>query len=134
LLSEIRKYGVALHLTHQYVNQLSVKLKDAVIGNVGTLLALRLGQDDATWLANYFHPLTADDLTHITAYHLHCKTLQAGAMSAPFTVQSFRAQLTSVPQAEAIIRARMEAASLLSKLNSLSLDQLWLNDSARSVQ
>ncbi len=118
LLSEIRKYGVALHLTHQYVNQLSPKLKDAVVGNVGTLLALRLGHDDANWLAGYFAPLSPDDLTHIAAYHAHCKTLHQGTVSAPFTLQTFRAQVPVIPQTEVIIRARMEAAALLVQLSA----------------
>lgn len=119
LLSEIRKYGVGLHLTHQYVAQLSPKLKDAIIGNVGTLLALRLGRDDAAWLADYFGPLSADDLTHVAAYHLHCKTLQDGKMSAPFTVQPYRADVAMQPRTEAVIRARMEAVAAFAGLMQL---------------
>jgi hypothetical protein len=58
MLSEIRKYGVGLHLAHQYVDQLPDNIKQAVAGNIGTLMAFRLGHTDATWLAPHFAPLT----------------------------------------------------------------------------
>lgn len=119
LLSEIRKYGVGLHLTHQYINQLSPKLKDAVIGNVGTLLALRVGQEDAAWLAPHFHPLTADDLMNIAAFHLHCKTLRQGSLSTPFTVEAIHTQAPVFPQTEKFIRTRMEAAAIVAALAQL---------------
>ena len=47
MLSEIRKYGVGLHLAHQYVDQLPDNIKQAVAGNIGTLMAFRLGHTDA---------------------------------------------------------------------------------------
>src|SRR5476649_1292758 len=44
MLSEIRKYGVGLHLAHQYIDQLPDSVKQAISGNIGTLMAFRLGR------------------------------------------------------------------------------------------
>jgi hypothetical protein len=86
MLSEIRKYGVGLHLAHQYVDQLPENVKQAVAGNIGTLMAFRLGRTDAQWLANQFAPLTADDLSSIEPYHYHLRSLSQGQLLQPFTV------------------------------------------------
>ena len=47
LLSEARKWGLALCLSHQFLSQLPQNLRQAVLGNVGTLIAFRVGADDA---------------------------------------------------------------------------------------
>jgi hypothetical protein len=107
LLSEIRKYGVGLHLAHQYVDQLPDNVKQAVAGNIGTLMAFRLGHTDATWLAPHFAPLSADDLTSIPAYHFHLRTLSQGQLTTPFTVSSPNIKLEPQPALEHALRARV---------------------------
>jgi hypothetical protein len=107
MLSEIRKYGVALHLAHQYVDQLPDNIKQAVAGNVGTLMAFRLGHADAQWLAPHFAPLTADDLTSVPPYHYHLRTLAYGQLTTPFTVASPLVKLDPQPALEQALRARV---------------------------
>jgi hypothetical protein len=107
MLSEIRKYGVGLHLAHQYVDQLPENIKQAVAGNVGTLMAFRLGHGDARWLSNHFAPLTADDLTNIPPYHFHLRTLAEGQLTTPFTVASPLVTAPPQPALEHALRARV---------------------------
>jgi hypothetical protein len=107
MLSEIRKYGVGLHLAHQYVDQLPDNIKQAVAGNVGTLMAFRLGHADAQWLAPHFAPLTADDLTSVPPYHYHLRTLAHGQLTTPFTVASPLVQLDPQPAVEQALRNRV---------------------------
>ncbi|MDB5178823.1 MAG: hypothetical protein JWN01_766 [Patescibacteria group bacterium] len=107
MLSEIRKYGVGLHLAHQYVDQLPESVKQAVAGNVGTLMAFRLGHTDAQWLADHFAPLTAEDLTNIPPYHYHLRTLAGGQLTTPFTVQAPQLQTTPQPALEQALRNRV---------------------------
>jgi hypothetical protein len=107
MLSEIRKYGVALHLAHQYVDQLPDNIKQAVAGNVGTLMAFRLGHTDAAWLAPHFAPLTADDLANIEPYHYHLRTLIGGQLTTPFTVASPQLRTTPQPALEQALRTRV---------------------------
>jgi hypothetical protein len=107
MLSEIRKYGVGLHLAHQYVDQLPESVRQAVAGNVGTLMAFRLGHNDAKWLASHFAPLSADDLTGIPPYHFHLRTLVAGQLTTPFTVASPIVRVQPQPALEQALRARV---------------------------
>ena len=63
MLSELRKYRVSLILARQYLSQVETSIRDAVLGNVGTLIAFRLGPQDAPFLAREFLPeFSAEDL------------------------------------------------------------------------
>jgi type IV secretory pathway TraG/TraD family ATPase VirD4 len=54
MLSELRKYGVGFILANQYLGQLAPEVRDAVLGNIGTLIAFRVGAADAPFLAREF--------------------------------------------------------------------------------
>lgn len=56
MLSELRKYRVSLVLAHQYLSPLDEPVRDAVLGNIGTLIALRVGAEDAEFLEREFEP------------------------------------------------------------------------------
>jgi hypothetical protein len=107
MLSEIRKYGVGLHLAHQYVDQLPDNIKQAVVGNIGTLMAFRLGHADAQWLSAHFAPLTPDDLTGIPPYHYHLRTLSHGQLTTPFTVAAPQLKTNPQPALEQALRSRV---------------------------
>ncbi len=88
ILSEARKYGLSLTLAHQYINQLSEGVRDAIIGNVGTLISFRVGADDAvSVLKEEFAPVfDGQDLVNLDLYNIYLKLsvdgLTAGAFSA----------------------------------------------------
>ena len=52
ILSEARKYGLNLILTHQYIEQLDEKIRAAILGNVGTIISFRVGVDDASVMSS----------------------------------------------------------------------------------
>jgi hypothetical protein len=56
MLSELRKYRVGLVLAHRYLSQLDLQVRDAFLGNVGTIISFRLGLFDAEILENEFKP------------------------------------------------------------------------------
>lgn len=56
ILSEARKYGLNLTIANQYVSQMNPVVRDAVFGNVGSMVSFRVGADDASFLAKYFAP------------------------------------------------------------------------------
>lgn len=56
ILSEARKYGLRLTLANQYISQMSPEVKNAVFGNVGTIISFRVSPDDAPFLHKYFDP------------------------------------------------------------------------------
>ncbi len=66
ILSEARKYGLYLTVANQYVSQMSPEVRDAVFGNVGSLISFRVGPDDALVLQRHFEPqFDASDLTQM---------------------------------------------------------------------
>jgi hypothetical protein len=109
MLSEIRKYGLGLHLAHQYVDQLSLSLQQAIAGNVGTVAAFRVGQVDAQWLAPHFLPLSMQDLTNIQPFHFHVRALIHGTLSSPFTIRSLPVKSNVNPMVAQAIRHRVQA-------------------------
>ncbi|MCL4392068.1 type IV secretion system DNA-binding domain-containing protein [Patescibacteria group bacterium] len=90
ILSEARKYRLDLILAHQYVGQLvtdvSTKVRDAVFGNVGTMVSFRVGAADAEFLEKEFEPeFMAQDLVNLPNYHVYLKLLVDGVTSRPFS-------------------------------------------------
>lgn len=70
ILSEARKYGLNLTVANQYTAQMSIEVKDAVFGNVGSIIAFRMGADDARSMLRYFEPRFEEyDLVHMHNRH-----------------------------------------------------------------
>lgn len=92
LLSEGRKFGISLVLANQFVSQIkNEKILESVFGNVGTLVAFRVGEKDAAQLEPYFAP-NADkfDLTHLPNWHACMRTTVKGQAVTPFTLRTVR--------------------------------------------
>ncbi|KKR49229.1 MAG: hypothetical protein UT86_C0001G0201 [Candidatus Magasanikbacteria bacterium GW2011_GWC2_40_17] len=99
ILAEARKYRLDLIIAHQYIGQLltgggiegkqgSSKIKDAVFGNVGTIISFRIGVDDAETMAKQFTPaLNEYDVMNIEKFHAYIRLLIRNAPSRPFTVK-----------------------------------------------
>src|SRR5476649_1002888 len=67
ILSEARKYGLNLTVANQYVSQMPESVRDAVFGNVGTMVSFRIGPGDSTVLGKYYEPVfEAIDMTGYT--------------------------------------------------------------------
>jgi len=84
ILSESRKYKLGLCITNQYIEQLDEKIRAAVVGNAGTLIAFRMGAGDAEFFVKEFDPLKVEDLTTIEKYNFYIKELIDGAPTRPF--------------------------------------------------
>lgn len=86
MLSELRKYRINMILAHQYLSQLDPQVKDAVLGNVGTIISFRLGLVDAELLAGEFYPFfSAKDLVNLPNYHIYLRLMIDGVISQPFS-------------------------------------------------
>lgn len=89
MLSELRKFGVSLTLANQYLYQLDVDIRNAVLGNVGTLITFRLGQQDARYFAQEFHgTFESSDFTHLPNYSIYLKLMIQGKPSIPFSADT----------------------------------------------
>ncbi len=86
ILSEARKYGLNLTLSHQYIEQLDEKIRSAIFGNVGTIICFRVGAEDARYLAKEFSPVFSEsDLVNQPNYHICIKLMIDGKTSRPFS-------------------------------------------------
>ncbi len=86
ILSEARKYRLNLIVAHQYIEQLDEKVSAAVFGNVGTMIAFRVGASDADFLVKEFTPrFTEEDLVNIPKFNYYIKLMIDGVSSDPFS-------------------------------------------------
>ncbi len=89
ILSEARKYKLSLIIAHQFIAQLEEKIRDSVIGNVGTKAAFRVGTTDAEFLAKQFEPVfTAPDLENLPNRNAVLSLLVNGVPARPFSIQT----------------------------------------------
>ncbi len=90
ILSEARKYRLNLTVGHQYIGQLTpdnnTKVRDAVFGNVGSMIVFRVGAADAEYLETEFEPaFTPVDIVNLPKWHIVLKLMINGIASDPFT-------------------------------------------------
>ena len=86
MLSELRKYRVNMILSHQYLSQLDPQVRDAILGNTGTIISFRLGLTDAEMLAGEFYPFfSARDLINLPNYHIYLRLIIEAVVSQPFS-------------------------------------------------
>ncbi|MCX6713414.1 MAG: type IV secretion system DNA-binding domain-containing protein [Candidatus Vogelbacteria bacterium] len=86
ILSEARKYGLCLTVAHQFISQLEDDIREAVFGNVGSLVAFRVGASDTEYLLKHFAPEFSDkDLTTVENYKAFAKLLVNGEPIKPFS-------------------------------------------------
>ncbi|MBI2021936.1 hypothetical protein HYS93_03625 [Candidatus Daviesbacteria bacterium] len=89
ILSEARKYRLNLVVANQFIGQIGEDLKNAVFGNVGTVITFRVGVTDANFLQHEFSPIFAEqDLVNIEAQHVYMKTQVSGEPVPPFSVDT----------------------------------------------
>lgn len=92
ILAEARKYRLCLTLSHQYVDQLPLPVRQAVFGNVGTLIAFRVGSTDAEVLQQEFgNEFAAEQLVDLDRYEVIAKLMEGGVNKTPFRARSLPA-------------------------------------------
>jgi type IV secretory pathway TraG/TraD family ATPase VirD4 len=94
MLSELRKFKVSLVMAHQYLHQLDTDIRNAVLGNVGTIISFRTGHADAKYLEQVFTPeFQASDFTNLENYDIYLKLMINGKPSKAFSATCFHYEL-----------------------------------------
>lgn len=87
IMSEARKYHLNLIVANQFTTQLTEEIRDAVFGNMGTIVSFRIGQNDVESLSRYFQPLfDGDDLLRVPNFNTIVRTLIGGVPTQPFSM------------------------------------------------
>jgi len=90
ILSEARKYRLCLVLAHQFIAQLKEEISKAVFGNVGSMVAFRVGPEDAEFLEKQFTPtFSSKDLVNVDNYNGFARILIDNALTKPFNMATF---------------------------------------------
>ncbi len=89
ILSEARKYHLNLTVANQFIGQVEEEVKNAVFGNVGTVVAFQVGVADASFLQHEFSPTFSEpDLLNIERFHAYVKTVVEGQPVTPFSLDT----------------------------------------------
>ncbi len=110
ILSEARKYKLNLILAHQYINQLvfdnNTTVRDAIFGNVGTIISFRVGAEDAEHLEKEFEPIfMMNDIVNLAKYQVYLKLMIDGIAGDAFsatTLPPFNLEDTAENEEKAI--------------------------------
>ena len=91
ILSEARKYKLGLVLAHQYVAQMPDEVRDAVVGNVGTMIVYRVGPTDAELFAREFAPIfIEEDIVNLGKWQFYLRLMIDGVGSQPFSASALK--------------------------------------------
>lgn len=91
ILAEARKYRLNLIVANQYIGQIDEDVKNAVFGNVGTMVSFRVGVTDANFLQHEFAPVFNDhDLANIEKYHVYIKTIVGNEPVPAFSMSLYK--------------------------------------------
>ncbi|HEY5152454.1 MAG TPA: ATP-binding protein [Candidatus Saccharimonadales bacterium] len=87
IMSEARKYHLNLIVANQFTTQLTQEIRDAVFGNMGTIVSFRIGQNDVESIVQYFQPtFDGDDMLRVPNYNTIVRTLIGGVPTQPFSM------------------------------------------------
>ena len=89
ILSEARKYHLSLVVAHQYITQMEEEVRDAVFGNVGTIVTFRVGAEDAEFLEKWYAPdFMAADIVNLGKREMYLKLMVNGITSKGFSART----------------------------------------------
>lgn len=91
ILSEARKYRLNLTVANQFIGQMEEEIKNAIFGNVGTIVSFRVGVQDANYLQHEFQPtFTEADFLNVEAYNAYVKTIVNNEPLPPFSMSLYK--------------------------------------------
>jgi len=109
ILSEARKFRLNLIVAHQYIEQLDEKVAAAIFGNVGTMIAMRVGGADAAAMETEFAPtFTPEDLVNLAKYQVYLKLMVDGVSTSPFSAATLGPVKSSFGSAERVVAQSRE--------------------------
>ena len=105
ILSEARKYRLCLTIAHQFIGQLEDKIREAIFGNVGSMVSFRIGAEDAEFMVKQFEPVfEINDLINIDNFNAHIKLMINNQTSQPFNLTTYPPEQSDPSVAQEIKR------------------------------
>jgi hypothetical protein len=133
MLAEARKYRLCLTLSHQYIDQLTLPVRQAVFGNVGTLISFRVGYADAEVLEKEFgKTFPPSALADLERYEAAVKLLENGANQEPFRAKTLPPIESRVGGAQKLIARSRERFSTPRNVVEEKMNR-WMNSTKNSA-
>lgn len=99
MFSELRKFKIGFIVAHQYLNQLTDEIRDAVMGNIGSIVCFRVSYQDALFFAKEMYPVfEAEDFINLENYSILLKLLINGRPSIPFSATTITPCQLDIPK------------------------------------
>lgn len=134
ILAEARKYHLSLILSHQYIDQLSLPVRQAVFGNVGTLISFRIGYPDAEVVEKELgKAVPAAAIADLDRYEAVVKLLEDGSNSAPFRARMLPPIENRVGHREKLVARSRERFATPRHIVEDKLNRWIASASARSM-
>jgi len=148
ILSEARKFRLNLIVANQFITQLTDRIREGILGNVGTFISGRLGVTDAELLEKVFAPVfNAEDLHKLPNYHAITTVMMNDVPTTPFTIRllpsmgdknpevlaslkNYTAVKYGRPRAEVDAEINKRLAPVMKKEEELELAEAIANDKA----
>ncbi|MCL5094282.1 MAG: type IV secretion system DNA-binding domain-containing protein [Patescibacteria group bacterium] len=112
ILSEARKYRLSLVVANQYIAQMDETVRDAVFGNVGTMITFRVGAQDAGMLEKELNPpFEVNDIINLDRQQIYLKMTIDGKTSNPFSARTLDITSEDMGNTEKIINLSRERYS-----------------------
>ena len=128
ILAESRKYRLCLTLSHQYIDQLSLPVRQAVFGNVGTLIAFRVGSTDAEVLKKEFgNVFEIQQFADLNQYEVLVNLLESGTNRTPFRGRTLEPLGNRVGRKEKLITHSRERFATLRTVVENKLNRWLMN-------
>lgn len=109
ILSEARKYNLCLTVANQFIAQMPETVREAVFGNVGSMISFRCGAGDSAFLGKYFEPsFEATDLVKLNNQHIFINMSIDGEKVLPFSATTLKMPEPGEDQSQAIIAGSRE--------------------------
>lgn len=140
ILSEARKYRLSLILAHQYIGQLvhdqNTKVRDAVFGNVGTIICFRVGAADAEFLEKEFMPeFLQGDLVNLAKANIYAKLMIDGVASRPFSAETLPpSKIPVLRYKDVIVKNSREKYGTPKETVEKRIANEWQTEGEKSIQ
>jgi hypothetical protein len=129
ILSELRKYRLSFVMAHQFIAQVKENIRDSIFGNVGTMVAFRISDQDGEILKKYFAPVFNEtDLVNISNYNAYMRLMLDGEPSRAFNIKSIMPETQSISyRNEVVDSSNMRYGKLRDEVNKEIMERFNKN-------
>jgi hypothetical protein len=136
ILSELRKYRLSLVIAHQFIAQVKDEIRDAIFGNVGSMISFRVSNPDGEILKKYFHPVFNEiDLVSLANYNAYVRLMIDGVPSRAFNILTIKPEVIGISYKNEVIESsNKKYARVREEVDKEIMDRFMRNNKGEEVE